>query len=86
MPPSEEQASRLFKAAQAGDVEEFEAAAAAIEGDVRQLAAPPSAASCLHVAAHAGQTDMCKHLLDAHGFDVNAQDSGGGWQWQRVAD
>ena len=31
----------------------------------------------LHFAAQLGQTDLCRHLVVDHGFDVNAQDDAG---------
>lgn len=63
----------LFKAAEAGALDDFQAAAAALDGHVRQLKAD-NGADCLHIAAHAGRTELCKYLVDTLHFDINSQD------------
>lgn len=73
MPATEESQNRLFKAAEAGDVQEFQEAAAAIDEDVRELHAD-NGANVLHIAAHAGHTELCAYLLDDLHLDVNATD------------
>lgn len=75
--PTEDQKAALFTAAEEGDLEKFQAAAAAIDGaDIRQLHAA-NGANCLHVAARSGHTELCNYLLDTLSFDVNVQDDGG---------
>jgi ankyrin repeat protein len=77
MPATEEQKAALFNAAEEGDLEQFQTAAAAIDGtDIKQLHAA-NGANCLHIAAHAGQTELCNYLLDTLSFDINSQDEGG---------
>ena len=76
MPSSEAQLTSLFKAAEAGDLEEFQQAAAQLDGDLKQIKAE-NGANCLHIAAHCGRTELCKYLLDQLQFDVDAQDGRG---------
>ncbi|EFN53080.1 hypothetical protein CHLNCDRAFT_54058 [Chlorella variabilis] len=71
MPATEESQNRLFKAAEAGDVQEFQEAAAAIDEDVRELHAD-NGANVLHIAAHAGHTELCAYLLDDLHLDAGA--------------
>lgn len=67
-------AAELLRAAQAGSVEDFKQAAASFDGDLRQAKDEANGAGLLHVAAHGGKTELCEHLLDACGCDINAQD------------
>ena len=77
MPVTAEQEDRLFKAADAGQLEEFQAAAAELGGDdIKQLKAD-NGADCLHISAHGGRTELCKYLLEQLHFDVNMQE--GAW-------
>ena len=74
MPVTAEQKDRLFKAADAGQLEDFQAAAAELGfDDIKQLKAD-NGADCLHIAAHGGRTELCKYLLEQLHFDVNAQE------------
>jgi hypothetical protein len=76
MPATEEQKNRLFKAAEAGDVGQFQEAAAAItdSDDSLQRLVAGNGANSLCIAAYAGQTDLCKYLLDELKFDINSTD------------
>lgn len=77
MPPQQtQQEAALFKAAQAGKLDEVLRIAEELGGDIKTFA-DANGANCLHVAAHAGQTALCRQLVDDLQFDINSQDGGG---------
>ncbi|KAL4437321.1 hypothetical protein ABPG75_004460 [Micractinium tetrahymenae] len=76
MPPQLENEAALFKAAQAGKLDDVLRIAEELGGDIKTFT-DANGANCLHVAAHAGQTALCKHLVDELNFDINSQDGGG---------
>ena len=55
-----EQKDRLFKAADGGQLEEFQAAAAELDGDDIKQVKADNGADCLHIAAHGGRTELCR--------------------------
>lgn len=71
-----QQEAALFKAALAGKLDDVLRISEELGGDIKTFT-DANGASCLHVAAHAGQTALCKHLVDDLQFDINAQDGGG---------
>ncbi len=78
MPPKAAPEAALFAAAEAGSVDKFQQAAAAL-GDVNlKTLHDASGSNALHLAARAGHTELCKWLLDHAHFDVDAQDATGG--------
>ena len=78
MPPKAAAEAALFAAAEAGSVDKFQQAAAAL-GDVElKTLHDASGSNALHLAARAGRTELCKWLLEHAHFDINAQDAAGG--------
>lgn len=77
MPPQQtQQEVALFKAAQAGKLDDVLQIAEELGRDIKTIA-DANGANCLHVAAYAGQTALCKHLVEELQFDINSQDGGG---------
>ncbi|KAI7842104.1 hypothetical protein COHA_004298 [Chlorella ohadii] len=77
MPPKAAAEAALFAAAEAGSVDKFQQAAAAL-GDVElKTLHDASGSNALHLAARAGRTELCKWLLEHAHFDINAQDAAG---------
>lgn len=68
----------VFEAAEAGSVEKFQEAAAALEDVELTTLHEASGSNALHLAARAGHTELCKWLLDHAHFDINARDAAGG--------